>query len=402
MLTKAPNLSALLGAGVLTLLVLLQCAGFRSGDLARDRFLSESLEPPALRRIEPASLDSYHFKKMDYGIAAWFRFKSMAVSLTFDDGTLDQYLLAYPELEKRGIKATFFIVTDAIEEGYWEDSEACRVLFSWDQAREMAVSEHEIGSHSKSHALLYGNGEFVEDQLQGSRSRIDREIRSRRCVSLSWPYWKSDAATRNIARRYYISARAGGPDPWRYTLKNGGVVTPNPYDVYQINAMGILSSDHFDIWSIAASHIEDKSGWAVINLHGIDDGMIEREFLGWQPLPFESFKSLLDYAVDQDRWIAPYGRVSRYILERQQAVIRLIRDGNNSITLSLTDGLDDEIFDQALTVKLKLSKPWKGAEVRQNGQIMWSQMMEKDFLLFDVFPDRGPVVIRRVDPQLDE
>jgi oligosaccharide reducing-end xylanase len=205
-----------------------------------------------------------------------------------------------------------------------------------------------------------------------------------------------------MARWYYISARAGGPDPWRYPLKNGGVVTPNPYDVHQINAMGILSPDHFDLWSISARHIEDKSGWAVITLHGIDDGMIDREFLGWQPLPLESFRSLLDYIVYPDRWIAPFGRVSRYILERQEAVIRLISAGSDSITLSLTDDLDDEIFDQALTVKLKLSKPWKGAEVRQDGQIMWSQMIEKDFLLFDAFPDRGPIVIRRVDPPLDE
>jgi peptidoglycan/xylan/chitin deacetylase (PgdA/CDA1 family) len=339
---------------------------------------------------------------MDYGIASWFRFKSMAVSLTFDDGTLDQYLLAFPELEKRGIKATFFVVTDPRGERYWQDSEHRRALFSWGQAREMAISGHEIGSHGKTHSLLYGDDSFVEDQLRGSRLKIDQEIRSRRCVSFSWPYWKCDTESRELAQRYYIAARAGGPDPSRYVLKNGGLVTPNPYDVYQINAMGILSPDDLESWSVVADHITDKNGWAVINLHGIDDGTIDSRFLGWKALSIETFRGLLDYIVDADRWIAPFGRVSRYILERQAANIRLISVGRDSMILSLTDNLDDEIYHQALTVKLKLPETWEKVEVQQNGQIMWSQTVERFFLLFDAIPDQGPIVIRRVGPPLDE
>lgn len=383
-------------------LFLSQCATYRPESLQSDQRLVDSPEPLVLRRIEPASLSSYSYKAMDYGIAPWFRFKSTAASLTFDDGTLDQYLLAFPELEKRNIKATFFVVTEPRDDGYWQDFEERRTLFSWDQAREMAVSGHEIGSHSKTHALLFGNGSFVEDQLRESRAKIDREIRSRRCVSFGWPFWKNNEESRSLARKYYISARAGGPDPARYALKNGGFVMPNPHDVYQINGMGILSLEQFDAWASIGEQIADKSAWAVINLHGIDDGLIDQQSLGWKPLSVDSFKSLLDHVEKTDRWIAPFGRVSRYIHERQAANIRLIGIETDSVTISLTDNLDDEIFDQALTVKLRLSEPWKNAEVHQNGQVMWSQIREEGFLLFDAFPDRGPIVIRRVDPPLRE
>jgi len=383
-------------------LFLSQCATYRPEFLQSDKGLVDSPEPPLLRRIEPASLSSYRYKAMDYGIAPWFRFKSMAVSLTFDDGTLDQYLLAFPELEKKNIKATFFVVTEPRDDGYWLDFEERRTLFSWDQARKMAVSGHEIGSHSKTHAHLFGNGSFVEEELRESRAKIDREIRSRRCVSFCWPFWKSNDESRSLARRYYISARAGGPDPGRYALKNGGFMTPNPYDIYQINGMGILSREQFDTWASIGDRIADKSGWAVINLHGIDDGLIDQQSLGWKPLSIDSFKSLLDHVEKSNRWIAPFGRVSRYIHERQAANIRLISVETDSVILSLTDNLDDEIFDQALTVKLRLSETWKNTEVHQNGQLMWSEMREEGFLLFDAFPDGGPIVIRRVDPRLRE
>jgi len=162
--------------------------------------------------------------------------------------------------------------------------------------------------------------------------------------------------------------------------------------------MGILSADHFNAWASIGDQIASDNGWAVINLHGIDDGSIDPQFLGWRALSIESLRGLLDYIEKADRWIAPFGRVSRYIRERQAANIRLISVEADSVTLSLADNLDDDIFDQALTVKLKLSEPWENAEVQQNGQLMWSQMREEEFLLFDAFPDKGPIVIRRVDP----
>ena len=40
-------------------------------------------------------------------VATWYLFKQAAGSVTFDDGTYDQYAVAFPELEKLGIKGTF-------------------------------------------------------------------------------------------------------------------------------------------------------------------------------------------------------------------------------------------------------------------------------------------------------
>lgn len=43
-------------------------------------------------------------------IAPYYGGRQAAISLTFDDGLLDQYTLAFPQLKSRGLKATFAII----------------------------------------------------------------------------------------------------------------------------------------------------------------------------------------------------------------------------------------------------------------------------------------------------
>ena len=358
----------------------------------------DPLNPPELRRIEPAYLSTHSYRVLDFGIAPWFRFHRSALSLTFDDGTLDQFLLAAPELEGRGLAATFFLITGAVETGWWQDGPARRRLLSWDQARRLSRAGHELASHGVTHAKLLGRDELVREELENSRQRIDREIRARSCVSFCWPYWKCDEASRALAGRYYLSARAGGPSPQRYPGKNGGIPPPEPPDLYQINCMGILSRDQFEDWRGAGQGVLDRGGWAVLNFHGIDDGRIDREALGWSALPMDSFRALLDHIVGLDLWIAPYGRVTRYIRERRAATLHLTDWRPSSIALVLEDGEDDAVFDQALTLRLRLPAGWRGARAEQDGQLFWSRTDEEGFLHFDAFPNGKTIILTRTDP----
>ena len=67
------------------------------------------------------------------------------IILTFDDGDISNYTIAYPILKKYNFKATFFIITDKVDTpGY----------VTWQNIKEMSDNEMEIGSHTKSHAYL--------------------------------------------------------------------------------------------------------------------------------------------------------------------------------------------------------------------------------------------------------
>jgi peptidoglycan/xylan/chitin deacetylase (PgdA/CDA1 family) len=68
-----------------------------------------------------------------------------SVVLTFDDGYDDNYLYAYPLLRERGMKATFFIITNLVARpGY----------MTWEQLREMELNGMSIESHTIDHLDL--------------------------------------------------------------------------------------------------------------------------------------------------------------------------------------------------------------------------------------------------------
>ena len=67
------------------------------------------------------------------------------VLITFDDGYADNYEHAFPELQKRGMTAAFFIISDFV-------GQAERV--TWPQIQEMKKYGMGIGSHTLSHRFL--------------------------------------------------------------------------------------------------------------------------------------------------------------------------------------------------------------------------------------------------------
>lgn len=116
-----------------------------------------------------------------------------AAIITFDDGDLSMYGIAYPLLAEYGIKATFFIVPTFVGEvGY----------MGRDHIAEMAAYRHpdggrlfEFGSHSLTHARL---GDLPADalrkELTESRARI-REISGQPVRALALPFGSgSDSA----------------------------------------------------------------------------------------------------------------------------------------------------------------------------------------------------------------
>ena len=92
------------------------------------------------------------------------------VILTFDDGYRDTYENAYPLLKSRGMVATFFVVTDFIDEGRPE-------YLTWDMAREMLAGGMKIESHGRNHVSLLGKDrDYLVWQALGSMETIQYEL----------------------------------------------------------------------------------------------------------------------------------------------------------------------------------------------------------------------------------
>ena len=108
------------------------------------------------------------------------------LTLTFDDGFKDHYTIVAPELEKRGWRGLFCIVTDTV---------GTENHVTWDDLRDMVKRGHEIATHTISHADLAklaqaGNTNEVRRQIAESCAKLEAELGVRpRFLCLPWTRW---------------------------------------------------------------------------------------------------------------------------------------------------------------------------------------------------------------------
>ncbi len=123
------------------------------------------------------------------------------VSLTFDDGTADQYDNARPLLAEHDLPATFFLSSGRLDAtGY----------LTVDQVRTLAAEGHEIGGHTVDHATL------TELTAEERRRQVCQDRNSLRehgfqVSSFAYPHGAEDADARSlVADCGYDSARDVG------------------------------------------------------------------------------------------------------------------------------------------------------------------------------------------------
>ena len=101
-------------------------------------------------------------------------------------------------------------------------------------------------------------------------------------------------------------------------------------------------------------------------------------------------REMRELASHKDRlWIARFDDVMKYGQERDTATVKSERKGD-TLVVSVTDRMDDTLFDYPLTVKVRLPDAWKSVK---GGRFITHD--GKPYALVDIVPDRQPVVLRR-------
>jgi len=102
------------------------------------------------------------------------------VALTFDDGYRGHLDHVLPVLERFGLKAAFFLVSDRVGgTNAWDAAhgDPARRLMSWSEAAELSARGMEIGSHSRTHPFLPTLGAIaLEEEIRGSKEVIEDRL----------------------------------------------------------------------------------------------------------------------------------------------------------------------------------------------------------------------------------
>src|SRR5450432_2116367 len=138
-----------------------------------------------------------------------------ALSLTFDDSRAVHLDVVAPELNKRHLHATFFLIV----------SKTTRI----DDWRKVQSQGHEIGNHSVSHehvADLNKSGE--ELQVEDAKKFLDSNFNSN-IATFAYPYTEVSPGLLYWVKRYDFAARGGRGDGSLVYIKSD--IQPDWYDL---------------------------------------------------------------------------------------------------------------------------------------------------------------------------
>jgi peptidoglycan/xylan/chitin deacetylase (PgdA/CDA1 family) len=308
-----------------------------------------------------------------YEVGIWPGFRSAAVTYTFDDNCAKQYTVALPMFDEFGFKMTMYPVIN------WEPN--------WPVLQEAAKKGHEIGSHTVTHTKDPNKMtlERQETELAKSQNTINSHITVQKCLTIAYPYCQP--LDKALTEKYYIAARHC----------QGYIEANTPRNMYQISSIMCGSGGTVKTGADFNTRFEKAAAskrWCVFLLHGIDDDG------GASPISTEALRAGLEYLkAHKDKfWVATFANVVRYIRERNDVSVTEISHSDNSITLKVTDTLDDAIYNYPLTLRRPLPEGWTGAKVSQNGHSVDASVIEVDsvkYIMFDAVPDGGEVVLTK-------
>ncbi|MBV8051298.1 MAG: polysaccharide deacetylase family protein [Acidobacteriaceae bacterium] len=227
---------------------------------------------------------------------------SAAVSLTFDDARPVQLDVAVPELNKRHLHATFFVIVSKLTR-----------LDDWRKAQ---LEGHEIGNHSLTHphpdVLAKADEEL---QVEDAKLFLDSNFHSDILV-FAYPYSEMSSGFGYWVKRYDFAARG-----WRGDGNLLYVSSDTDPDWYNLPSQPAYTKYGLDAYKSWIEKAESMHAWTTLQIHGIGDPST-----GFEPIPTATFTALLDYLkAEQDKglWVGPFGQVAAYL--RAQRVLEKAR-----------------------------------------------------------------------------
>ncbi len=294
------------------------------------------------------------------GILKWKDGKKAAFFMAFDDSCKSHADNAIPELTKRGIPATFYV---------------CPGQNPWQARKELWEKAFPTNS-----CVVYGNHTFYH---RGAKTveELDNEIRL--CQE------KFDECYPNAKKPRLISFGQPGGVPWKVTNEERDAVLKKYNLVLRpsfkgIHYGGIRSTK--DVLALVDKAIEE-GGVGHHDGHGVGGD--------WGVMPMPMFKALLDKleACKDVVWATDHITCHKYETERDGAKLTVAKKRGSTIDLKLECTTDPQLYDQPLSLYVKVPAKWKTCTVTQGKKKMKVAVRDGE-IRFDAEPVTSLIKIR--------
>ncbi|MEO6695238.1 MAG: polysaccharide deacetylase family protein [Ignavibacteria bacterium] len=302
----------------------------------------------------------------NFKLTEWYKNKNGAVTVSFDDGSMTQYTNGVPVLDKYGIKATFAVVTEWMQDNPSSSSEKGNFSiekFGWKQSRELVERGHEIASHNYYHIKLDTvTGSRALDMMKESKLITEKNT-GKPVYTFVFPYSNSRKDLFPLTKEAgYLFSRVG----------EDMVNEKDNLDFTRLTTVAIYNEENPSPADFSNYLRKANNHWIILNYHHIfNPDSKEMNLLKYHKVTNtysitpDMFERQMRLVRNTDYWIAPISLVGRYITQRDNTKLEISDHGNN-IFLKLIDQLDKTIYDLPVTVEFTTS--WRVVKITNSAE----------------------------------
>ncbi len=305
-------------------------------------------------------------------VATWEGNAKACFLMMFDDGWPSALVVAIPELEKRNLAATYFLVPEKGEYKVYEEkwkkvAGKPGVVFGVHTLTHHGIKDLEHGRHEIGDCAKY-----LRDIVPGKRTRL-----------LAYGQPGVGQGKWNITG-----------DEEKQLLKEFDLVDRPPF------------RDHGAVYhwqtceqmlALADKAIE-TGGMNYVIFHGLEIKDPKRTYQDFwamkQDIVFPFFDAIAERRDRGDLWVTDWISCHQYETERATARVENIVPGKKGITLTLSCDADPALYDLPLTLRTRVPKDWEKVSVTQGERT--EQVDAKDGVVqYHAVPDGTSIALAR-------
>jgi peptidoglycan/xylan/chitin deacetylase (PgdA/CDA1 family) len=322
--------------------------------------------------------------------------KDAAVSITFDDGCKDQFLIGQPIMDNLGFDGTFFIISSYTPTKGFDYG--CSLNLTWSNLQHAVNAGHEIGSHTVHHALLdtlyykYG-ADTVESEIRKSRDTLNKYLNGQKVLTFAYPEGdggdgsSESVLVRKLLHKYYLGARAAGVCAAGYDTYPYAMGTGFGDFYYQVESYPNYDTTTLADYTHKLDGAIQNGGWFLPMYHTFN----QNDYLSVTTAAFSNHMNAINDR-KSNLWIAPFRDVLKYHKERT-SVSKSITSFTNLIVVGLTDTITNPEFDMPLTLLVSNLASNCNIDSIKQGSNDLSFLRKGNSIQFNAWPNKGSINI---------